>query len=293
MSDLKVLSSNPPVSAGPSQQSRLLLMLPVYNQVAELEALFRSLEGRWKFSVLAVDDGSTDDSIALLEDWLGRRTVIRHVRNEGYGAAICSGLKYALREKYDFLLSFDADLQHDARFIAPFLDLAQTADIISGSRYLPASPRLSQTPKLREMGDRLYRHLLAAFTPLVLTDVWCGMRLVRVAAAERLSIRSTGYEYPLEFWPSVAQAGLSVREVAVPLIYYDRDFLRDSDPTVLRDRGKLFLRTFIQTVRRVFDVDPRRVGDETQRALASGAFPFETGERAVIQHVVSEVIAGR
>ncbi len=122
---------------------------------------------------------------------------------------------------YDVLVTIDCDGQHQPRRIPDFVVAAAGAQIVSGSRYLKQFAGESEPPIERrrinvEITAELNRRL-----GLHLTDAFCGFKAYRRDALTRLHITETGYAMPLEVWVQAARAGLSIVELAVPLIYLD------------------------------------------------------------------------
>jgi dolichol-phosphate mannosyltransferase len=167
-----------------------------------------------------VDDGSTDGTAELLS---ARSDVARisHQRNQGYGAALRSAFNYAAENNYDVLVTIDCDGQHEPQRIPEFVAAAAGADIVSGSRYLATFDGQSVPPEPRrrinaEVSAEVNRRL-----GLSLTDAFCGFKAYRREALAKLHITETGYAMPLEVWVQAARGGLSIVELAVPLIYLD------------------------------------------------------------------------
>ena len=126
---------------------RNLIALPVYNEVTHVtEVLKEAL--RHGEDVVAVDDGSTDGTSELLaarDDVLR----IRHRRNQGYGAALRSAFDFAVVRRYEVLVTIDCDGQHQPQQIPQFVEACQSADIVSGSRYLGSFSGISKPPEDR------------------------------------------------------------------------------------------------------------------------------------------------
>ncbi len=198
---------------------RSLTALPVYNEGAHILGV---LEGALCYSreVLVVDDGSTDATPQILAQ-RNEIHVIRHPRNLGYGAAVRSAFHFAIANNYDVLVTIDCDGQHQPQMIPTFVRAAATADVVSGSRYLRRFPGDSEPPADRRRINQLITEELNRCLGLRLTDAFCGFKAYRVEALRNIHITETGYAMPIEFWVQAARLGLSILELAVPLIYLD------------------------------------------------------------------------
>lgn len=214
-----------------------LVVVPVYNEAPSVEkVLTHTLGAAPDADILVVDDGSTDESpaiLARLAQGSDRIHVLRHPVNMGYGAALMDGFGYARRHGYERLVTIDCDEQHDPTLIPPFLQLASEWDVVSGSRYLTGDePQLGSVPPDRRRINRIVTERINELTGYELTDAFCGFKAYRVQALERLQLSEPGYAFPLQFWIQAARAGLSVVERPVPLIYvpsFERRFGGDLD----------------------------------------------------------------
>lgn len=200
---------------------RTLIAIPVYNEEAHLERVLAEVV-KYSPEVLAIDDGSTDRSAEILDDHPFVE-VHHHDTNEGYGQSLITAFAIAAYRRFDWVVTLDADEQHDPATIQVFLDEAGKgdADVLSGSRYLPESLRESPVPEERRSVNVLITAILARVTPYRLTDSFCGFKAYRVAALEGLGLSESGYAAPLQFWVRAARAGLRVREVPIKLVYVD------------------------------------------------------------------------
>lgn len=198
---------------------RSLTALPVYNEKAHVEGV---LAGALNYSreVLVVDDGSIDGTSDLLA---ARRDIhlIHHQKNRGYGAALISAFDFAVSRGYDVLVTIDCDGQHQPQLIPRFLEAAETADLVSGSRYLRRFPGDTEPPEERQRINRTITAELNRLLDLQLTDAFCGFKAYRTSALAQLQLTETGYAMPLELWVQAKQLGLSIVELPVPLIYLD------------------------------------------------------------------------
>jgi glycosyltransferase involved in cell wall biosynthesis len=198
---------------------RFLTALPVYNEARHVADVVAEVR-RYSPDVLVVDDGSTDGTADVLAGIEGLRRVT-HASNQGYGAALRSAFAYALREKYEVLVTIDCDGQHEPKRIPRFVAACAGWDIVSGSRYLKIYPGDSTPPAERR---RINEQLTAEINRrlgLQLTDAFCGFKAYRVETLAQLQLSETGYAMPLELWVQAARAGMRIRELPVPLIYLD------------------------------------------------------------------------
>ena len=200
---------------------RFLTALPVFNEASHVNPVLDEVV-RYATDVLVVDDGSTDGTSELLAQ-RNDVDVIRHERNRGYGAALKTAFDYAIRFRYDVLVTIDCDGQHEPQRIAQLVAACRDADVVSGSRYLRNENEAVHAPPERRKINREITCELNRCLGLSLTDAFCGFKAYRVAALAELSISEPGYGMPLEFWVQAAHHGLRIVEVPVPLIYLEEE----------------------------------------------------------------------
>jgi dolichol-phosphate mannosyltransferase len=202
-------------------EQEIVVVLPVYNEASTLPWVLEAVRKFWEGEVLVVDDGSADATPRLAR--AQGAEVFRHEKNRGYGAAVRSGLEWALDQGYRWAITLDADCQHEPSYLPRFLEriLAGKVDVVSGSRYL--DPRLAQgpVPEDRRWVNRIVTHLIREITGYPITDTFCGFRAWRLQPVVALGLREEGYAFPVEFWIKAAARRLKVEEIAVPLVYYD------------------------------------------------------------------------
>jgi dolichol-phosphate mannosyltransferase len=199
--------------------SRFLTALPVYNEASHVDAVLDEVS-QHASDMLVVDDGSTDgtaDRLAARNDVF----VVRHSRNCGYGAALKTAFDYAVRFRYDLLVTIDCDGQHEPQRIHELVAACHNADIVSGSRYLDASHAKSLAPAERRQINHMITRELNERLGLSLTDAFCGFKAYRTSALAKIKITDPGYAMPLELWVQAAYLGLRIVEVPVPLIYLE------------------------------------------------------------------------
>jgi len=201
---------------------RFLVTIPVYNEERHLEGVLDAVR-QHATDILVIDDGSTDATPALLQLQPNVHT-ITHPENRGYGQSLIDAIAYAIRKRYDWVITIDCDEQHEPARIPRFVTEAMRgdADVVSGSRYLQLFEDDDDAPVDRRRINLLVNELLDGALGLRLTDSFCGFKAMRVDAMRRLTLDEPGYAFPLQFWVQCVRAGLRIRELPVRRIYRDK-----------------------------------------------------------------------
>jgi len=204
-------------------QSRVFLVIPAYNEGRVLVSTIHGLLP-YGYSIVVVDDGSSDGTSALLAPALTDTPVhyLRHPVNLGQGAALQTGMDYALTQGAEYIVHFDADGQHPAEGIPALLDPIRRGecDVAVGSRFLDP-----ETVKLIPRGRRILLRgavvISGILTNLWLSDAHNGFRALSHAAAKKIRLHENGFAHATEFLDEVRRAKLRLREVPVAIRYTD------------------------------------------------------------------------
>ena len=199
---------------------RVLVGIPVYNEEQYVSSVLQEVR-HFASDILVIDDGSTDQTPMKLAQQPVE--VIRHAHNRGYGRSMQDMLRWARFDHYDWLITMDCDEQHEPAAIPTFLEAIaeNTADVISGSRYLVPTPLDDAPPADRRRINATVTEELNDRLGLELTDGFCGFKAYRVDACSTLALDVDGYDFPMQFWVQAVAAGLTIREIPVRLIYND------------------------------------------------------------------------
>jgi glycosyltransferase involved in cell wall biosynthesis len=199
--------------------SQVFVVIPTYNEGAVVASTIRSLLHHG-YSIVVVDDGSSDGTAGIVKSLPIH--YLRHPVNLGQGAALQTGMDYALAAGAEYLIHFDADGQHPAGRIADLLEPVRSGecDVAIGSRFLNAD-----NSKLIPLGRRILLRGAVIVSGL-LTNVWLsdahnGFRALSRSAALKIRFRENGFAHATEFLDEVRRARLRVREVSAAIRYTD------------------------------------------------------------------------
>jgi glycosyltransferase involved in cell wall biosynthesis len=182
-------------------RSRIAILIPAYNEAATIGAVVRGAAVHG--SVLVVDDASTDGTARCAGE--AGASVVSHEQNRGYEAALNSGFAEAERRGFAYLLTFDADGQHDAALIPRFAQaLDAGAELVLGVR-----------PRTQRLAEALFAGLARVLWGV--RDPLCGMKAYTLALyRERGWFDSSGsIGTELALW--AVRQGRRFEQVEVPI----------------------------------------------------------------------------
>ena len=191
------------------------VVIAAYNEAAVIARVVAEVV-RAGYPVVVVDDGSTDATAETAR--MAGATVIRHPFNLGQGAALQTGIEYALAQSAECIVTFDADGQHRVSEIPRLTDalVEEQADFALGSRFLGQAPNL---PLLR----RLVLHAATLFTRLAtglqVTDTHNGLRAMTRRGAAAIRLRQNRMAHASEFLSQIGESGLRYVERPVTIEY--------------------------------------------------------------------------
>ena len=203
-----------------------LVVLPTYNERENLQPLAqRLLKLPVSVDMLVVDDNSPDGTGKLADELAAEHPsihVLHRTEKSGLGRAYISGFKWALERGYEFVFELDGDFSHNPDDIPMFLEAAQNADLVLGSRYVNGI-RIMNWPLSRLMLSKSAATYVRLITGMPFTDPTGGYKCFRRRALEacRLDeITSNGYSFQIEMTHKLWRQGLRV--VEVPIIFSER-----------------------------------------------------------------------
>lgn len=210
---------------------RLVVCLPTYNEIQNLEPMVRALgevfaREALDGQALVIDDASPDGTGELadrLAAELPHVEVLHREAKQGLGPAYIAGFRRALAEEAELIMEMDCDFSHSPDDVPRLVRAAGQADLVIGSRYVPGG-RVENWG----LGRRLVSRAGSVYARLVLGidvhDLTGGFKCFRRIVLETIdldSISSLGYTFQVETTYRALRAGFRVEEV--PIVFSDRE----------------------------------------------------------------------
>ena len=196
-------------------QPDVCVVIPVYNEEKRVKAaLERVLPLPFVMEIVVVDDGSTDDSLAVLAEFSDPRLrVLESPVNRGKGAALRRGFGEATAP---YVAVHDADLEYDpaeiARLLVPLRD--GRADVVFGSRFI-GSDEHRVLYYWHSVGNRLLTTMSNMVTNLNLTDMETCTKVFRLEVIQAIEITEDRFGFEPEITAKVARRGDRIYEVGI------------------------------------------------------------------------------
>ncbi len=194
------------------------IIVRVYNEASVVRRVVEKILEKYEY-VVCVDDGSHDDSV---EEILKTKAfLVRHPVNLGAGAALQTGIEFALEDKNAQIFAcFDADGQHSLDDLTKMVDMLrhEKLDMVIGSRFMGKTEGMS-----------LFKGLLLKLAIIFsngtsgvkLTDAHNGLRVFNRHAAETMQLTVPGFGYASEMTERISQNGYTYKEAPVTITYSD------------------------------------------------------------------------
>ena len=195
----------------------VFVVIPAYNEagcLADVAAEVRALYP----NVVVVDDGSTDDTFDIAR--CNATHALRHLINRGQGAALQTGIEFALARGAGIIVTFDADGQHRPEDIQALVEPIHRGDcdVTLGSRFLGHDVDMPQSRRwLLRLGVRFTRIV----NRVQLTDTHNGLRGFSRRAALQINLTLDRMAHASEILDQIRRSGMSYREVPVQIRYTD------------------------------------------------------------------------
>lgn len=196
---------------------KILVCIPAFNEANNIAKIVtRCLEYATK--VIVYDDGSTDGTQEIAMS--AGATVIRGLKNRGYGVAIRSLFQIAKEENADVMITLDSDGQHDPGQIENILEpiIEEDIDIVIGSRFLTRQDS-DKVPRYRSFGIKTITRLTQVASYKNITDAQSGFRAYNKNAITEINLYEQGMGVSTEILMRAKEKNLLIKEIPITIKY--------------------------------------------------------------------------
>lgn len=207
------------------------ILVPVYNEENTVREVVSSLINR-DYNVICVNDGSQDNSANILNElkelYPSKINIYTHLINMGLGAALRTGMLAAIKLNAKYLVTFDADGQHDIEDIPkvtkPLID--NEADVVIGVR------SFEDMPATRRLGNQGMNLVTKIFYGANVSDSQSGLRAFKCKILKKIHLRTFDYGISSEIIKEVQKNNFKMKEVGIETIYTDETQNKGTDTFV-------------------------------------------------------------
>jgi glycosyltransferase involved in cell wall biosynthesis len=194
-------------------KNNIAAVIPFFNESRTINQIVNNTL-QYVDCVIAVDDGSTDDSSSkILQN--KNITLLKFRLNHGKGFVLREGLSEGVKKGYTKLITIDADLQHNPDEIPLLIHELNNFDIVIGNRL----NNLANMPLHRRMSNRITSFLMSMKTGQKIVDSQCGFRAYRSEVIKNIKTIKNGYEAESEILIKASRKGYKIGFTDISTIY--------------------------------------------------------------------------
>lgn len=210
------------------KKSDSIVLIPTYNEKENISKIIDAVLGlEHQFDILVIDDNSPDGTAGIVEDIMTRESrvhILKRPGKQGLGTAYIAGFKWAIENKYDYIIEMDADFSHNPNDLIPLRAACAEdgADVSIGSRYI-TGVNVVNWP----MGRVLMSYYASAYVRIItgmnVRDTTAGFVCYRRKVLETIEldkIQFKGYAFQIEMKFTAFKYGFKIKEV--PIIFVNR-----------------------------------------------------------------------
>ena len=195
---------------------KIFVVIPAFNEGRIIAETIANVKNYYS-DIIVVDDGSTDDTFDRAKP--AGAKVLRHIINRGQGAALRTGINYALENGAEIIVTFDADGQFEAGEIEKMCQPIINGDceVVLGTRFAGGN----RIPLKKSLLLKAATILTEIITGMELTDVHNGFRALSRQAALNIIIRQDRMAHASDIIHEIARLKLKFKEIPVTVKYTD------------------------------------------------------------------------
>jgi len=202
------------------------VVIPAYNEGEKLAEVLRGVL-EYVPNVVVIDDGSADETYEIAKRT--GVTVLRHRINRGQGAALATGIEFALRSGAEAIVTFDSDGQMAASDIPMMLEPIEKgeAEAVLGSRFVKDT--VHNMPTLRKMIVKAGILFTQVLSSIDVTDTHNGFRALSRKAAKQIKINQDRMAHASEILDQISKQKIKFVERPVTITYTDYSMGRNNN----------------------------------------------------------------
>lgn len=195
---------------------KALVLIPTYNNAPKLRGVLDSVL-ELTSHILVVNDGSTDETRQILEDYKDIFT-LQYEKNQGKGNALKKGLDWAIENAYEYVISMDSDGQHLAKDLDKFLEKLkeEPGSMIIGARNMDTADGV---PGGSSFGHRFSNFWFQVETGEKLPDTQSGFRLYPLSKLKNMRFFTSKYEFEIESIVRLSWRGVKMLWIPITVEY--------------------------------------------------------------------------
>ncbi len=232
---------------------KAIVVTPTYNEAENVEELVRMIrtEVSAPLDILVVDSASPDgtaDRVRELQKSDSSLHLLEQKAKLGLGNAYRDGIEWVLQRNYDCLITMDADLSHQPKYLRDHLREIEAHDLVVGSRYVPGGG-LYQWPRARLAISRFANWYAATLTGLPFQDLTSGFHCFRTALLQKIvrcRLHTEGYAFLIELKFLAVMQGARTKEIPIIFAGRERGYSKISKRVILESMGFVLKLAFLR-----------------------------------------------
>lgn len=187
-------------------QMKFCIIIPMYNEVGNVNFAVTKVnevlrENGFNADIIIVNDGSIDGTAEEITEQTKKHDnvlVVTHQKNQGFGAALKTGMQKAIEQDYEFAIFMDADLTMDPKYIISFNNkMKEGYDFVIGSRFISGGG-MHGVPLKRAAISWIGGGILRVSFRLGLKDYTQGFRAIKIETMKKMKLKETGFPILVE-----------------------------------------------------------------------------------------------
>jgi len=204
------------------KKNSIAIIIPMYNEEVSasncVDKVVKELSKIKNFTkLLAINDGSKDKTLEILNQkhkvYKNKVEVISYPKNKGYGHALSTGIKQAIKDGFEYYITMDSDLTNDPKYIHDFINaMSNKVDCVKASRYID-NGKVLNVPLFRRVVSIVGNNLAELFLGLGIKDYTNGFKMVRLSLLKGVKFKENNFSIILEEIYHLKKRGAKFAEI--------------------------------------------------------------------------------